>query len=283
MRTIDHPNGHSIVVGSRLRSPTYRPRLFLGAYGAPDSALPTPPDQNNYAIAAAMPVLSDILGNGKNGDCTCAGAFHNEAMGLANAGKPLPALTATNALSLYYKLTGGQDTGLDLVTVLNAWMKTGLLPDGSCKISAYADVSVLNWNLIKDASWLFPNGLYMGLDLPDAWVGKDMPTKNGAVWDTAGPPNPDNGHCIVGAGYGPGTFFGIEQVTAEGLWIDTWGFLVFMTKHAAQEYLAEHNGGEIHLTLTPDNINAAQQKAPNNFDYQQLLADIEQFRGDILG
>ena len=76
----------------------------------------------------------------------------------------------------------------------------------------------------------------------------------------AGNPDPDNGHCIVGAGY-----------TSAGVQIDTWAMMGTITWAALQKYCAASVGGELYVMLTPDQLQKAAAKAPNGFAWLILF------------
>ena len=107
-------------------------------------------------------------------------------------------------LQLYEEIGGyvpghpNTDDGCDEQTALNYWQHNGA-PSGTHKIAGWLAVNGSNPSEYRTALWLFEN-LYFGLELPDKWV-SPMPTRPGFTWDAAGPPNPANGHCVVGVGY----------------------------------------------------------------------------------
>jgi hypothetical protein len=97
-----------------------------------------------------------------------------------------------------------------------------------------------------------------------------MPSSSGFVWDVAGAPDPDNGHCVVGVGY-----------DAKGVTIDTWGMTGLITDHAIAKYATVAGQGELYTVVSQDAINRATQKAPNGFDWSQLVADFDSMGGSV--
>jgi hypothetical protein len=97
-----------------------------------------------------------------------------------------------------------------------------------------------------------------------------MPTKAGFTWDAAGPPNPANGHCVVGVGY-----------SNKGVKICTWGMLGTLTDRAVEKYATTAGSGELYTVISQDAINKATQKAPAGFDWSQLIADFDSMGGNL--
>jgi hypothetical protein len=104
-----------------------------------------------------------------------------------------------------------------------------------------------------------------GIELPQAWV-DNMPQASGFVWDVAGDPCPENGHCVIGVGY-----------TADGVIISTWGMLGLITWAAVSKYCNPFSNGEIHVALSPDAIVRASGRAPNGFNFFNLQSDLASF------
>ena len=129
-------------------------------------------------------------------------------------------------------------------------------------------VDPTNLEECRTALWLFEN-VYFGLELPDAWI-NPAPSASGFVWDVAGPSDPQNGHCVVGVGY-----------TATGITIDTWGMTGLMTNAAVAKYATQASGGELYTVVSLDAVNKANQKAPNGFDWSQLIADFDSMGGNV--
>ena len=211
--------------------------------------------------------LNDTLG-----DCVIAGIGHVVGVLTGGAGKQF-IYTKDQIVKLYSAIGGyvpghkNTDNGCDEQTALNYWQHKGA-PAGSHQIAGWISVNGTDPVEYRTALWLFEN-LYFGLELPDKWVAPE-PTASGFSWDVAGPPNPDNGHCIVGIGY-----------TAKGVKISTWGLQGWLTDAAIAKYATTTGAGELYTVLSQDAINKASAKAPSGFDWSQLVADFDSMGGGI--
>lgn len=250
------------------------PRLKLSNYLM--KSLPEPPDHVNY-VPKAQTALSQMYDNDKLGDCVIACMGHIEGVLIGNAGAAYSPLILTDAevISLYSAIGGyvpgnpATDQGCDEQTALNYWQQKGLWMLGgipSHKIAAWVAVDGSNWTEVKTALWLFEN-LMFGIELPDAWI-NPMPQASNFTWGVAGPADPDNGHCVAGVGY-----------DRTGVRISTWGMLGVITPAAIAQYATTPNQGELYAVLSQDAISKATQKAPNGFDFSQLLADMDSITG----
>ena len=198
------------------------PRLKLSNYlRAP---LPPAPPTVDYS-PKGQPALANVYLNDQLGDCVIAGAYHVVATETGNADD---LFTATNdQLIKDYSAIGGydpadpnSDQGCDEPTALNYWLQNGFA--NGTRPLGWISVDATNADELRSALYLFEN-LYFGVELPDAWVN---PMPNGKfTWDVAGPPVPDNGHCVIGVGY-----------TGAGVTIDTWGLLGTVTWEALSTY-----------------------------------------------
>jgi hypothetical protein len=254
----------------RKRPLAIGPRLSLKNYLM--KSLPAPPASINYSAPAAK-ALANIYMNNSLGCCVISGMAHVTGVLMGNAGTPLM-FTNQQIISLYSEI--GQyvpgdpstDNGCDEQTALNYWMRTGAPIGSGHKIAGYLAVNANNPQECRTALFLFEN-LYFGLELPDAWT-NPMPQASGFTWDVAGPPDPSQGHCIIGCAYGP-----------KGITIDTWGMLGHLTNAAMAKYCTPANGGDTYTVISRDTINKATQKAPNGFDWTQLVADFDAIGGRI--
>ena len=260
-RTTNPITGNTVCFGRRR--PTTSLRFHLRDYLVP--VLPCAPPAMDYTAKAAT-ALAQMYGNDILGDCVEAGQLHLDGVLTGNAGDEA-IFTLDQAIALYSSEGGyvdgdpGTDNGTDEVTALNDWVTNGLLPGGSHKIAGSLLVDASNVSELQSALWLFEN-LCFGLELPDAWV-SPFPSESGFVWDVAGPPDPDNGHFVIGAAY-----------NAQGVTISTWAMLGILAYAAIAEYCSEANGGAVYVVISPDQIDAARQKAPNGLNWTQLMADF---------
>ena len=151
--------------------------LRLADYLGP--ALPSPPASfENLArveknLKNATPsTLFPIDGNDVYGDCTIAAAAHADTMyyGL-DSDELVP--SRQEVIKLYFKLTGGPDTGLSMLTVLDYWRHQNLftraqplpLPaTGGDEMIAYVSINPKNHVHVQQAIRLF-GGIYVGFQV----------------------------------------------------------------------------------------------------------------------
>jgi hypothetical protein len=269
VKTIQHrASGRSFKLGRNrpiARGPRFRLRNYLMR------GIPAPPPTADYSNAAAS-ALANIYGNDTLGDCVIAGIAHVVGALTGGAGD-LYTYTQDQIIALYSAIGGyvpgnpATDQGCDEQTALNYWENNGA-PVGQHKIAGWLSVNGADSTEYRTALWLFEN-LYFGLELPDAWV-NPMPNASGFTWDAAGDPDPQNGHCVVGVGY-----------TAQGVTIDTWGMLGLLTDAAIAKYATSPGQGELYTVVSQDAIAKAAQKAPNGFDWSQLVADFDSMGGSV--
>ena len=266
----DFPLGRRNLRLGRNRPIAKGPRLSLKNYLL--KSLPSPPATVNYR-GAAFRALSQMYGNDSLGDCVIAGIAHLAGVFTANAGANQLILTPPQIVSLYSAIGGyvpgdpSTDQGCDEVTALNYWQQNGA-PIGSHKIAGWLQVDAQNPTEYRTALWLFEN-LFFGVELPDAYV-NPFPSASNFTWGMAGQPNPNNGHAFVGVGYAP-----------RGIVIGTWGMAGVMTDAAVQYYAGNSQGGALYAVLSADSINKAKKKAPNGFDFTQLIADFDAIGGTV--
>jgi hypothetical protein len=267
VKTVIHPvTGKSYKLGRR-RPVARGPRLRLRNYLYKD--LPPPPPLVDYS-SKARAALAQVYLNDQLGDCVIAGIEHVAGVLTGNVGAPV-IFDDANTKRLYGAIGGyvdgdeSTDNGCDEVTALNYWQENGLLADGEHKISGWIAVDGTNADEIKTALWLFEN-LIFGVPMPDAWV-NPMPSGSGFIWDVGGDSDDNNGHCFVGVGYNEKT------VT-----IGTWGMLGDITVPAIARYASGSGGGELYAALSSDAVAKAAEKAPNGFDFSQLLADLDSLK-----
>lgn len=265
-RAIHSPHhGHSVRLGRNR--PTSRPKLHLRNYLAPGT-LPTPPSSCDYSAKAAA-TLADIYENDTLGDCVIAGGYHVVGVETGNAGAEYHATKQQitrdySAIGGYVPGDSATDQGCELPTALAYWQKNGFA--NGTKLLGHLAVDASNAHEVMLALYLFEN-LYFGIELPDAWV-SPFPSGPGFTWGVAGAADPQNGHCIMGVGY-----------DTSGVAIDSWGMLGKLTWAAAAKYAVPHAGGELHVMLTPDQLQKGQAKAPNGIDWDALVADFGSLGG----
>jgi hypothetical protein len=183
----------------------------------------------------------DILANDIVGDCADAAMLHIAAIKQAlNKGKLWRLPTASDSLLLYSKTTTppfnvstrANDNGSDLGQVMAYVAKFGAYPDGSFKITSPVEVDATNEFQVKAALDKY-RILYMGAALADAWIPKGPSVAK--VWDVAGDPDQDDGHCTAAYDYND-----------QGVQINTWGQFVTITWAALAKYWGASAGGELY-------------------------------------
>lgn len=164
----------------------------LSAYSA--GKLPDPPASVEYGGSFAHNGWG-MLGNDKVGDCTMAGAAHLVMAFNAEVSEKDVVPSDKQVVDEYFKLSGGQDTGLNEASVLATWHRSGLW--GAEKIAGYAPVEVKNLTEIHQAI-AFYGGAYLGIACPES---AQQQFAEGKPW-TVVPGSPiEGGHCIVAVGY----------------------------------------------------------------------------------
>ena len=170
----------------------FRLRNYLRA------SLPAPPTSCDYS-PAALKALAQMYGNDSLGDCVIAGGYHIEGVETGNAGDMFIA-TQVQIIKDYEAIGGyvpgdpSTDNGCDEDTATNWWEAHGFANGTKLLGAISADPASITEGM--QGLYLFEDCMF-GVNLPDAWV-NPMPSKSGFVWDVAGDPNPDNGHCFTG-------------------------------------------------------------------------------------
>jgi hypothetical protein len=135
----------------------------------------------------------NMAGNDDYGDCVMAGGpAHMKQVWTANAGRREVITPDKQVIAAYLKLTGGLDTGLNLLEMLKAWRTTGFF--GS-KIGAFVSINPKKAIQLQYTNWIF-GGVLMGLMLPKSIEGQkiwEVPP-GGPVGD--GEPGSLGGHCV---------------------------------------------------------------------------------------
>lgn len=271
MKTVHAPHlGQSVVLGGRKRPVTsgLAPRLsaLLRA-----SDLPTPPDTTALWTPVADVAMRNIYLNNVRGCCVIAGRYHRLGQITANGcGKPFIA-TDQQIISDYTDIGNFNpadpdhtDNGCDMETAANYGVSHGYA-DGS-RDAGWITVDAADWNLVKLAFWLFENA-DLGMELPAQWL-SNFPDKDGVVWDVAGDPDPSNGHNVAGG-----------DVDTDGLWIDTWGLKLKLTKTALAKYAARSGNGELIIHVNQGQLIKGMLKAPNGVDWIRLLGYFDELGG----
>lgn len=249
----------------QARAPLRLSKYLIGAEPPPIVGVPKRPDWARGAWSG----LADIDGNGEWGDCCYAGIMHLICVLIAATNLKHPFPSQKEALDLYKSVVPtfnpddpSTDVGGDLPTVMAYVQQHGALMDGSFKLASWIAVDASSPIELKTAIWCF-GGLYKGFGIPNAFL-DPAPTKSGFVFDVCGPPNMNQGHCVMD--------YGADD---EGTFMDTWGLEGIVTYAANAAYFTEQGAGECYAILWPDWIDRAKLVAPNGLDYAQLQADLK--------
>jgi hypothetical protein len=200
--------------------------------------------------------------NDQLGDCVCAWGGHWE--GLLTAGGTNPPdgaiLAAYQAIGGYVPGDPATDQGCDEVTALDYWVKNGL-PGGKV-LAGWLRVDATDPVQVRAAINEF-GSCTVGFEMPAAWVSGEEGLTPMTVWDVAGAPDPDNGHCVGLIGY-----------DADRLILSTWGMTFYITNAALARYASTAGQGELYTGVSQDWIDAVSQTSPSGINWAQLSQDI---------
>jgi len=177
--------------------------------------LPVAPAKCLYALKVQYPVAD----NDRLGDCVVAGHIHlSQAVAQEIGGTyTYPGDAATQVE--YFKLTGGQDTGLSESTFLQTARQAPIL--GS-QVDTFCPIDHTQMDHVKSAIYAF-GGAFLGVVLPQS-AQNQFP----GTWSVV-PGSPiEGGHCIVAIGY-----------DTQFVYIVTWGKVIRCTWEWFNEYVEE--------------------------------------------
>lgn len=195
-------------------------------------------------------VLFPMDGNDQYGDCTMAAAAH--AITVYNGLTKTKVIMDPQALvKQYFQLTGGVDSGLDELKVLNFWQSTGIDTE---KILAFVTIEPKDHTHVQQAIELF-GGVYLGFQV-QANADKDFDDKK--PWTPGKLTN--DGHAVYAVAY--------DQT---GVTVLTWG----NTQKATWAWWDECVD-EAYAILPP---NAQKAGFATGFDFDQLQADLKLVAG----
>ena len=217
---------------------------------------PPPPAVNTLQRVYDKMHISDptalfpMDGNDTVGDCTIAALAHAVTTYRGLLGTK-DIMTKKAVLKLYYHLTGGVDSGLNELDVLNYWKQLSVARD---KILAFASIDPKNHTHVQQAIQIF-GGVYLGFQVQQNCV---QEFDNHQPW-TPGPLTND-GHAVFAVAY--------DQT---GVTVLTWG----NTQQATWGWWDECVD-EAYAILPPEAKNA--NFAPG-FNIAQLEADLSDVTG----
>jgi hypothetical protein len=165
-------------------------------------AMPVP-DEYDFDLAhPKTPIPLPMFANDQYGCCVISEVGHQTLrFELLETGK-LPTITDQDIIREYMRQTGGQDSGLELLSSLKQWQKHGLqIGSKTFKIKTYAQINQLSQQEVKQT--IFSDvGSKIGLMLPQS---ADDQLSAGKVWDVVkgskGDPGSWGGHCVYLCGY----------------------------------------------------------------------------------
>lgn len=161
-----------------------------------------------------------MMGNNEKGNCTIAGAGHEEMVFKFITKKPTVVPTAAQAISVYDKLTHNVDSGLVISDVLAAQRKNGLFStEDELAGGGYVQVDHTKPESIKE-SVAFVGVSKLGIQCPasaQTAAQEQMATGKVVPW-AYDPHSPiEGGHDIEAVGYND-----------DGFWCVSWGMLVLV-------------------------------------------------------
>jgi hypothetical protein len=217
------------------------------------SKLPAPPPAVNVLSRVYKELdttnataLFPMDGNDTLGDCTIAALAHADTVYNGLIAKPAKIMAQQDVIKLYEQMTGGVDSGLNELDVLNYWQSNGANGD---KILAFTSINPKNHAHIQQAIQLF-GGVYLGFQVQKNCVQEFDAHK---PW-TPGPLTHD-GHAVFAVAYDP------KEVT-----VLTWGNTQLATWAWWDECV-----DEAYAILPPE---AANPGFAPGFNITQLQADL---------
>jgi hypothetical protein len=260
--------GREVRLGGRKIPKVFHTTLKMSHFLQLSDLVPAPPpsmDLTKTSLAAQRNIdLNDTLG-----DCVIAGRAHRIALATGAAGNTF-AYSKDQILKEYERVGGyvpgdaSTDQGCDMTTAAEDAVKVGYA-DGS-KDVGYVSVDAGNPNEVKAAFFVLENG-DLGLALPDAWI-NPFPSTDGFVWDVAGAPDPENGHCVQIVGY-----------NTSGVLINSWGLFGTITWAALKKYGTASGQGELLVHANADVIAKATSMTPAGIDWTTLITFFDQTLG----
>jgi len=214
--------------------------------------IPNPPDSLDSLdrvyenINPAVPTtLFPMFANDEIGDCTIAAMAHGDTVWSALVGNK-SIYPEELVKKIYFHLTGGDDTGLAMLTVLDYFRKNFVMDE---RIYAYMSLNAHNHTHVKQAIMLF-GGLFLGFQVQEKCLEE---FKNGTPWQPGVLMNA--GHAVFVTGY-----------NKEGLNMLTWG----NTQRGTWDWW-DWCVDEAYVILPPEAINP---DFTPGFDFKRLKEDL---------
>jgi hypothetical protein len=240
--------------------------------------LPATRDERNlkmakYLIPAKLPPLPSACnlywriskfgaqGNLEYGDCVVVGASHQVQTWSANAARE-QIIPDDKVITTYLELTGGRDTGLNVLAFLNHWRKN---PLWGHPLGAFVEINPRSPRQLQYAVYLF-GGALLGFNLPVSAKGQvvwDVP-RGGAVGD--GDPGSWGGHLTHLGAY--------DREAKVPYVISTWDLMQPTASRFPAIYCDEAYALLALDWFTQDHI------SPMGFNWKRLKADLQRITGE---
>jgi hypothetical protein len=172
----------------------FNPPRLDGLFTYAASPLPAP------AATVVAPALTYPMAcNNRLGDCTIADVVHSSQVWSFMTSERWTYCGDPATQAEYFKLTGGQDTGLVISQLLATWQAKGLGPVAK-KIAAYAPVHFQNLTEVKQTVDWF--GICrLGVNLPQSAMNQTNAGEPWAITGTAADSQILGGHDVPVVGY----------------------------------------------------------------------------------
>ena len=192
----------------------YRTLLFrdyaTATLPAPPASFDSLPRVFDHLGISDVAELFPMDGNDTVGDCTIAALAHAITLFRGFVAKKPSIMPAAQVLKLYYSLSGGVDSGLAELNVLNYWRQHKVSGD---EILAYVSIDPKNHLHVRQAASLF-GGVYLGFQC-QAHCQQEFAAKK--PW-TPGRLTKD-GHAVLAVGYDAATLTMLTWgSTQKGTW-----------------------------------------------------------------
>lgn len=219
--------------------------------------LPSPSGPFGYGTGLSFPMaLNDQLG-----DCTIAAKVHIDQIvaSLLGTAYTYPGDAAVRAA--YLGLTGGQDTGLELSTVIKAWSSSeGLL---GTTLAGAATIDVSDEELMAQAMYNFA-ALYVAVNLPES---AERQFEDDRPWVLGGDEQPEGGHCVA--------LNAAESLAVSGRTVGDFGVVTWGDETACSDNWWLKFGVEAWV-LIPESLAASGRDAVEALDLAEMRADVAQ-------
>jgi hypothetical protein len=213
---------------------------------------------DSFDVDSKYPSLVDnrMFMNDKYGCCVISGRAHQTLRFEEFEQKQLINILDEEVKNQYFSETGGADSGLVMVSSLNAWRKGWKVGDKTYNIFAYARINENDHEEVKACTYLL-NGVYLALGVPqsamDQWA-------NSQTWEVIqNDGGIVGGHCVYMVAY-----------NSIGPVVVTWGARKQMTWAFWDKYVDEVYG-------IIDNQNSWQEGSPVD------VVALNKYLSDITG